>query len=254
MLKLGMHLVSLYQNNYIGHTCLSVINIIFPKFVCLSLKIIKVILIWFYEHSESKVPCPPGYIHLKARPSSSACTLPAGVSSPPHFKTSKRDGSSLRTSEHTHIHIKYIRLGQQFIKHLISHTKTKKKEQEFYSNLKLSPPCVPLFNIHFFYLFQIWGVNEQSLNMMRGAICDILSEWVLQENSSMCIRLILFAQDCTKISLFNLLLLYFIIYIVDNCLWLHSTSPTYKKHIWKTYKIQKKVTCICSHSFVIWCF
>lgn len=44
-------------------------------------------------------PCPPGYMQRKALPSSSACTRPAGVSSPPHFSTSSRDGPSLRVSE-----------------------------------------------------------------------------------------------------------------------------------------------------------
>lgn len=46
-------------------------------------------------------PCPPGYIQRKALPSSSACTRPAGVSSPPHFSTSSRDGPSLRVSENS---------------------------------------------------------------------------------------------------------------------------------------------------------
>lgn len=45
------------------------------------------------------LPWPPGYIHLKALPSSSAWTLPAGVSSPPHFRTKSKDGSSLRLSK-----------------------------------------------------------------------------------------------------------------------------------------------------------
>lgn len=44
------------------------------------------------------VPCPPGYMQRKARPSSSACTRPAGVNSPPHFNTSSKDGPSLRVS------------------------------------------------------------------------------------------------------------------------------------------------------------
>lgn len=53
-------------------------------------------------------PCPPGYMHLKALPSSSAWTLPAGVSSPPHFSTSSREGSSLCTSAHTHTQTNYL--------------------------------------------------------------------------------------------------------------------------------------------------
>lgn len=39
------------------------------------------------------VPCPPGYMHRKMRPNSSACTLPAGVSSPPHFRMRTSEGS-----------------------------------------------------------------------------------------------------------------------------------------------------------------
>ncbi len=259
-------------------------------------------------------------MHLKARPSSSAWTLPAGVSSPPHFKTSKRDGSSLRTSDihtpctrahhahthththahhartphthtththtpcthttqthahtyathtthiphtythqahahththttphtHTHTHIKYSRLGcsnhQQFISHLIFHIP--KEKNSILLRLKALPSTRPTFNAHFLYLFQICGVNEQSLNVTRGVFCDLLSEWFLQENPAMWIRLILFAQDCTKISSFYLLLLYFIIHIVENCLWLHSTLLTYNtQHMHdtkKTCKIQKK--------------
>ena len=46
-------------------------------------------------------PWPPGYIQRKALPSSSAWTLPAGVSSPPHFSTSSRDGPSLRVSKNS---------------------------------------------------------------------------------------------------------------------------------------------------------
>lgn len=46
------------------------------------------------------VPWPPGYMQRKARPSSSACTRPAGVNSPPHFNTSSKDGFSLRVSAH----------------------------------------------------------------------------------------------------------------------------------------------------------
>ena len=38
-------------------------------------------------------PCPPGYMYLKAFPSSSAWIFPAGVSSPPHFKINTKDGS-----------------------------------------------------------------------------------------------------------------------------------------------------------------
>jgi len=39
------------------------------------------------------LPCPPGYIQRKIRPSSSAETRPAGVSSPPHFRIRTRLGS-----------------------------------------------------------------------------------------------------------------------------------------------------------------
>lgn len=46
------------------------------------------------------VPCPPGYMQRKARPSSSAWTRPAGVNSPPHFNTSSKDGHSLCVSAH----------------------------------------------------------------------------------------------------------------------------------------------------------
>ena len=49
--------------------------------------------------TESGLPCPPGYMQRNARPSSSAWTRPAGVSSPPHFSTSSREGSFLRTSD-----------------------------------------------------------------------------------------------------------------------------------------------------------
>lgn len=46
-----------------------------------------------------RVPWPPGYMQRKALPSSSAWTRPAGVSSPPHFRTSSRDGLSFLESE-----------------------------------------------------------------------------------------------------------------------------------------------------------
>lgn len=45
-----------------------------------------------------QVPWPPGYMQRKALPSSSAWTRPAGVSSPPHFSTSSRDGPSFLES------------------------------------------------------------------------------------------------------------------------------------------------------------
>lgn len=38
------------------------------------------------------VPFPPGYMHLKARPRSSACFRPAGVNSPPHFNINSSVG------------------------------------------------------------------------------------------------------------------------------------------------------------------
>ena len=41
----------------------------------------------------SCLPCPPGYMHRKMFPSSSAWMRPDGVSSPPHFRISKRDAS-----------------------------------------------------------------------------------------------------------------------------------------------------------------
>ena len=50
------------------------------------------------------LPAPPGYMQRKALPSSSACTLPAGVSSPPHFRISTSDGSR-GPSETRHINI-----------------------------------------------------------------------------------------------------------------------------------------------------
>ena len=40
-----------------------------------------------------KRPWPPGYMHRKMRPSSSAWTRPAGVNSPPHFRISSNEGS-----------------------------------------------------------------------------------------------------------------------------------------------------------------
>lgn len=54
----------------------------------------------------SHLPCPPGYKHLKALPSSSACMTPAGVSSPPHFRISNNvdcifDPESVSVSEDT---------------------------------------------------------------------------------------------------------------------------------------------------------
>ena len=39
------------------------------------------------------VPCPPGYMHRKALPSSSAWIFPAGVNSPPHLSISTSEGS-----------------------------------------------------------------------------------------------------------------------------------------------------------------
>ena len=39
------------------------------------------------------LPCPPGYMHLKIRPSSSAWMRPAGVNSPPHFNIRTKEGS-----------------------------------------------------------------------------------------------------------------------------------------------------------------
>lgn len=40
------------------------------------------------------LPWPPGYMHRKILPSSSAWILPAGVSSPPHFNISTNEGSA----------------------------------------------------------------------------------------------------------------------------------------------------------------
>lgn len=59
-------------------------------------------------------PCPPGYMQRKALPSSSACTRPAGVSSPPHFNTSSKDGPSLRVSEKSQHEFSYAGLAAMF--------------------------------------------------------------------------------------------------------------------------------------------
>jgi len=39
------------------------------------------------------LPWPPGYMHRKTRPSSSAWARPEGVSSPPHLRMSRREAS-----------------------------------------------------------------------------------------------------------------------------------------------------------------
>ena len=54
-------------------------------------------------------PWPPGYIQRKARPSSSAWTLPAGVSSPPHLSTRRRDGEDSRRASRRQTGTHYIR-------------------------------------------------------------------------------------------------------------------------------------------------
>lgn len=59
-------------------------------------------------------PCPPGYMQRKALPSSSACTRPAGVSSPPHFNTSSKDGPSLRVSGNSQHEFSYAGLAAMF--------------------------------------------------------------------------------------------------------------------------------------------
>ena len=42
---------------------------------------------------DTNQPSPPGYMHRNTWPSFSAWIFPAGVSSPPHFRMSTRDGS-----------------------------------------------------------------------------------------------------------------------------------------------------------------
>ncbi|MPC36180.1 hypothetical protein E2C01_029628 [Portunus trituberculatus] len=59
--------------------------------------------------SAPTVPCPPGYMHLKIRPNSSACTLPAGVSSPPHLRISTSEGSRDPILNYASLH--YIMTG-----------------------------------------------------------------------------------------------------------------------------------------------
>lgn len=54
-------------------------------------------------------PWPPGYMQRKARPSSSAWTLPAGVSSPPHLSTRRREGEDSRRASRRQTGVHYIR-------------------------------------------------------------------------------------------------------------------------------------------------
>lgn len=77
-------------------------------------------------------PCPPGYMQRKALPSSSACTRPAGVSSPPHFSTSSRDGPSLRVSERWY-------LGQRPVRERQKQTNKQKKKEPQLVLLYLPP-------------------------------------------------------------------------------------------------------------------
>lgn len=61
------------------------------------------------------LPCPPGYMHLNARPSCSACCLPAGVSSPPHFNIKSKVGGVANAWSKPEINLKYVRVKQNVL-------------------------------------------------------------------------------------------------------------------------------------------
>lgn len=90
-LCLNVTVLDIKPSGFLTIKCDFIFKIVFGSIVFSSCLLVKLC-------RHSVIPCPPGYMQRKARPSSSAWTLPAGVSSPPHFSTSSRDGPSFSAS------------------------------------------------------------------------------------------------------------------------------------------------------------